>query len=514
MITKVQSNYNQNYAGIKNQAGKTNSQPQFTGSYKKPIMEGLHHAKLLEKMKNLEWLKGEIGGILITALGTGLVAPIFIGFNPFVKAPKNATKEQKEENKNTKLYTAMRQPISAALAIVFQASVQKYIDKGLDAVYNNPKFASKSRLTIDQQDLNTKTFIEDTIKKEMKNENISKPSLLKSLFSSEAKEQRKAYKETLASRVKARQAEQVNRLADILEETGKIKIGERHLDFKTTAELVNEQINSYIKDAEKLTKSPERIVFHVERAKDLIENESHIREIFKDIPTMEEIKKVKDNEPELKALYQKTEETVKRLLAKEENLKVKTILQEILNKPEDLRASRIDRTLKRIDTIKEMCDTTSKEFPVNYRDALIKRNNVLSKRIVELTAAKISNPQAADETVIQKTIKKVIDTCNFANTDNVTQAVLRDTDTFDNNFKKLTKKVYKDITEGYKKLVSNQYKSWNQFTKIGVGVLVTLPITCTALNWVYPRFMEIFFPKLAGVKKANAPENKEVGGNK
>ena len=48
-------------------------------------------------MKSLEWLKGEIGGILITAFGTGLVAPIFIGFNPFVKAPKNATPEEKKE---------------------------------------------------------------------------------------------------------------------------------------------------------------------------------------------------------------------------------------------------------------------------------------------------------------------------------------------------------------------------------------------------------------------------------
>ncbi len=185
-----------------------------------------------------------------------------------------------------------------------------------------------------------------------------------------------------------------------------------------------------------------------------------------------------------------------------------------MDKPEDLRASRIDRTLRRIDTIKEMCDTASSEFPTNYRDALIRRNNVLSKRIVELTAAKINNPQAADETVIQKTIKKVVDTCNFADTDNVTQSVLRDTDTFGNNFRQLTKKIHKDITEGYKKLVSNHYKSWNQFTKIGVGVLVTLPITCTALNWVYPRFMEIFFPKLSGVKKDNAPQNKEVGGNK
>ena len=49
-------------------------------------------------------------------------------------------------------------------------------------------------------------------------------------------------------------------------------------------------------------------------------------------------------------------------------------------------------------------------------------------------------------------------------------------------------------------------------TKIAVGVSVTLPITCTVLNWVYPRFMNIFFPNLAGVKKE--ADAKKFGGVK
>ena len=48
-------------------------------------------------MKKLEWLKGEIGGIIITAIGTGTVAPIFIAFNPFARAPKNATPDEKKK---------------------------------------------------------------------------------------------------------------------------------------------------------------------------------------------------------------------------------------------------------------------------------------------------------------------------------------------------------------------------------------------------------------------------------
>ena len=110
----------------------------------------------------------------------------------------------------------------------------------------------------------------------------------------------------------------------------------------------------------------------------------------------------------------------------------------------------------------------------------------------------------------------VVKQCNFEDVDGITKSVLMDTDTFNHRLVDLTKKVYKDITKGYKKLVENNYKSWNQFTKIGVGVFITLPITCTALNWVYPRFMDIFFPSLAGAKdKKHQPQPQEkIGGNK
>ncbi|MBQ3819571.1 hypothetical protein II810_03905, partial [bacterium] len=76
------------------QQKKQSYQPNFTGSpisYIAKITDNLAQAKTIRYMESLKWLKGEIGGILITAVGTGLVAPIFIGFNPFVKAPKDAT---------------------------------------------------------------------------------------------------------------------------------------------------------------------------------------------------------------------------------------------------------------------------------------------------------------------------------------------------------------------------------------------------------------------------------------
>ena len=64
------------------------------------------------------------------------------------------------------------------MAILFQASVQKYIDKGLDAFLNNPKYAKYARFDEDHTILNTDTYIKDMVRKEFKKNNIKKPSML------------------------------------------------------------------------------------------------------------------------------------------------------------------------------------------------------------------------------------------------------------------------------------------------------------------------------------------------
>ena len=480
------------------QANKTS----FTGtSYTKEITDGLYHAKMIRRMESLKWLKGEIGGILITALGTGLVAPIFIGFNPFTKPPKNATKEQKEDFDNTKKYTAMRQPISAALAILFQASVQKYIDKGLDKVFNDPEIAEFARVNLDQSRLNTESRVKDIISKEMKKAGKKKPSAIKALFNKKAKEDRAAYKDEFNANVKARQEEQLNKIAKEFENTGLIKPGKRHIPNSKVAELVNEQVEEYIADARKLQKSADKLIpYYLDRADMLINNKEKLQEILTPIQEKGSI----------------TVEELKTLIAQnKDNQSIKELLEEILKRPEELRLHRIGRTLERINIIERACGGKNKYSRNIYREQLIKRNNVLEDIISQLSELKIKDPKAADSESIKGVIVKIAETCDFSGKTKNAQEVLRNTDTFGNNFNDLKTKIFKDVTKRYKKLVSNNYTSWNQVSKIGVGVFITLPITCTALNWVYPRFMEIFFPKLSGVKKAQQVKNEQqVGGDK
>lgn len=492
---------------------KRNAQPNFTGgvgSVAEKITNALPGKNAITKMKNLEWLKGEIGGILITALGTGLVAPIFIGFNPFVKAPKGSSKEEKREVANTKLYTAMRQPISAVLAILFQVSALKPIDKFLDQILNNPKYAKNLSLHIDQSALNNDSYLKTITKKELKAEGIKKPSMFR-IFTdgySKTKEKRAEYDKLLKDRAKAKADAQLDNLAENFTKTGRIKIGERYLDDKTLAELINSQIDDYVSDAQKLKIGNDGLAFYTKRAKTLINNEDHLREIFKDIP-YDEI--LKENDPnKLKNLYKQAETTLKDLLAKEKNPEIQEILQEILNKPEDIRASRISRTLKRIESIKQLCPD-QKFSPDKYLDAMSLRNAELDRTITKLKLSKITDPASANGKTITDTIAKIIDNCQFGADDELLKSILHDTDTFDSNVGKLTSKVHKDITKLYKKLVENKYKAPNQIIKILIGVCITLPITCNALNWVYPRFMELVFPKLSGVKKGEA---QKAGGDK
>ena len=513
-------------AAVYNTTVKPAKRQNFTGMSpaEKELMSLLHSKKAIMQMKRLEWLKGEIGGILLTALGTGAIAPIFIGFNPFVKPKKNATPDEKEDLKNTKLYTAMRQPISAALAILFQESVQKYIDKGLDAIFNNPERAKYFRDNLDQQDYNTETYVKRQVKKELKEQGIKKPSFIKAWFGEkevidgERLNARQKYNIMVNDRVDEIREAQLQKIAVHFAQTNQIKIGARNLNNESLAKLVNEQIQKYQDDAMRMVKTPKQVAAYVDKAKTFIENEEKLRSMFADNP-WGEIKKEKDP-TKLKELYKKTTEMLQRCYDKENDPRVKKVLKELLSLPEDLRSYKVQRTLERIDLIKEMCKEKGGFTQERYNSLLNTRNNILQTITAKLELCKIEDPAKSNESTVGRAIDKVASIFKFKDEKSAARAVMSNTDMFGTDKAKLKAKIYKDITKCYKELVKNNYKSWNQVSKILVGVFITLPITCTALNWVYPRFMELFFPKLAGAKKKahsqqqNAQQAQKVGGDK
>lgn len=482
---------NQNYAnwGYKNIAVRQNvrqGQPQFTGTpalIKTRVEDLLPNKAFIKFMEKFKVLKGELGGILITAAGTGLVAPIFIAYNPFVKAKKDATPEEKQEIENTKKYTAMRQPISAVLAALFQAGALGPIDKFLEKMSNDPEFSKNFWLTLDQSALQKKTYLERQIKKEMKNEATTYGS-------------RKEFKAELDRRVKAKEAEQISDLAKVLEKHGEIRIGDRAVDKKTIADVINKQIDAYIDDANKMRISKGGYEFYVNRATALVKHQH----IFKDMLNPENLPKG-DKALENYLLNAKNNASDK---------EVKDIIQEILEHPANVRESRCKRTLERINTILKTCENDY--TPGKYYESLLERDNQLKAKIESLEASKIKNFEMLNPEKVNQILEEITQKCHYDIHDLKLHKLLDGSGTFQTNFKDLKTKIYEDIIKGYKGLVENKFKGFTQMSKVAIGVCITLPITCTMLNWVYPRFMDLVFPDLAGTKKNKGVEKN--GGEK
>ncbi len=529
-------NLSQNYVGLRQSYRKSGMQsalysnsnvnPQFTGNYVKVaktgsdfILDLIPGKKAIEKMKKLDVLKGELGGILITALGTGLVAPIFIAYNPFVKAPKDATPEEKQEVENTKQYTAMRQPISAVLAALFQAGVLNPIDKCLDKWTNDPNYSKNVRVDLDQSALNKESYLKRIKAKEMRQEVKDG----KASYSS-----KKLFEEELARRVKQAQADQVSDLAEQLNKTGRIQIGQRFMEDKTVAEFINKQLDSYIKSAEKLKVDASGIDydelkvhmdklkkganidikefgidqsgigFYTERARMIMQNEEPIRRLFdKNV--------LPKGEKELEAY-------LKGLLNTSESSDMKLLIQEVLDHTPSVRESRCQRTIERIDKIKRACG--GEYSPKAYLQSMLDRNSEVDRLIKSLEESRIQDASTIKSKGIMQVLDDIVKKCHFDVNNQKLSDVLDGSGVFQSDKKGLVKKVSEDIIKQYKKFIEKNYKGINQITKVAIGVGITLPITCTALNWVYPRLMELCFPKLAGIKKDKPVVENQEGGAK
>lgn len=121
--------------------------------------------RLLDKMKNFV---GEVPNIIINAVGTGLVAPIFIKHNPLSKA-----------DEDTRTYSAWRQPVSAVLAIATQASMVAPFNNLLNNMTNKGEFtffADKGN-KYNKSAYQDVDFLEKAIKKE--NPKLSKEEIKK-----------------------------------------------------------------------------------------------------------------------------------------------------------------------------------------------------------------------------------------------------------------------------------------------------------------------------------------------
>lgn len=99
---------------------------------KKEVTEAAKKINFFTKFDDFYCKNKERNIIFVTAFGTGIVAPIILAINPISK-----------EDSNTKKYTALRQPISAGLAVLSQVGINQPIPGFLE------KISAKGKLGYD-----------------------------------------------------------------------------------------------------------------------------------------------------------------------------------------------------------------------------------------------------------------------------------------------------------------------------------------------------------------------------
>lgn len=495
---KVGPRFNQ--PSITTKAAK-NNQPSF-GMKPPKLSDYLVQKKTIGVLEKLKWFDGEEGRILITAIGTGAIAPLFIAWNPYVKPKKDATDEEKAELKRTQKYTAMRQPISAALAIPIQLSLVKPINRGLDQIFNNPKFSKFIPTYLDKSALQDDKYIELQEKKKLKGSKLSKAE----------------YKQQLEANVKATTNKQIDDAAKHLLSTGEIRIREGAdglVDNASVKESFKKEIKNYMsytnellydsydeKELNKLlTNASENITtdnkgktFYVDRANTLITNRKELEKVLgTDLPK---------DQSQIKAyLTEKYNNT--------SDPKLQKIYEEIMDLPKsESQASRCARTLERIKKINEICN--GHFTPGKYLDYMQKEEDIILGRIREF--ARIANGVEEKPDSIKNAINQIAENCKFDKNDSKLNKIFHGIGNFGDNTDELKKNISKRVIKAYKNMTKERYRFIKEVAGISLGLFVTVPVTCHALNWVYPRFMEIFFPKLAATKKAQSAQKN--GGEK
>lgn len=411
------------------------------------------HLRLLKKLGSNS---GELQNIIINAIGTGLVAPIFIKYNFMSKT-----------DEDTRTYSAWRQPISAILAVLTQCGLTAPFYRIFENWSNKGVFGEK---------LNQTFFKDDYY--------ITK--LKKHEFPNETKDQ-------IKQRVIDYKKEQMEALVRGLREKNTVEYQfsdgkTRNISSKEYKNLLMETIDKLIEYDTALEKELETTVkkrksrsnyyrTHNDEAKSIlnetysaIEKAKNIKEI--DAFITEKISNLHSNSQttEMIALLG----DIRKRAHKNFGTKTKGFknMQKVLLE-----------NVKKILGHVEMYSGITTEAEVAHKvEASVQGDREaisISKQFFEGLKKEIS-----DETTINEIQTKI--------NEKKKNCALNETSSLNRDFAEETAKQLIARTKAH-------LKCYKQIIGIFVSLAI-LPFTCTLLNWVYPRFMDVFFPNLSSKK--------------
>lgn len=474
-----------------------------------------------KKMVKMHEGMGEIQNQLINAVGTGLIAPLFIKFNPI-----------SDTDEDTRTYTAWRQPVSAVLAVGTQCAIVKPF---------NSIIRDMSDIGYLNQRYNASLFpSENYIKKLIKADNPNK-----TFTKAELKDEIKKYKD----RNKQALSDMISNDKIVFKKTeikgGKTVVSDSPMDDKDFKNLFNETLEKIIKEEKKerlnaiqtkLPKKIERGIFYhnypEESRKVLQRISSKIKQTYNQSDFAADKIKVISSElnKEFKDIISELKSEIKTDPKKKEvNTELIKIVNELKNKNTDKDSSAIRILNNKIDgminTVNIVSNKKTTQEIIEYiNDHIYERTNSIDEVIDtlkgiqdKLTSSGISVKEA-QRIIDEKIEKSKTDVFTKLKAKGLSEAEILDSseyyESLATRLKQKAGSVANCIGDQLEKHVKSNIDGYKRWTGLGVSLAI-LPVTCWLLNRIYPWFMDLAFPKLSNKTKGakqNAPE--EADNNK
>lgn len=414
-------------------------------------------------------LRGENLNNAITAIGTSAVAPFFIRYNVF-----------SHEDKDSRTYSAWRQPISAGITLGGQLLVMSNYNAMLDR--------HAARAGVPEMDLRAKppeSVLKPLAQQEYKNYKAA--AILKG-------EEYLPKGKWIEKRIQEMQDDAYySRLRELRQTLDISKVPMREIVKPSAVNAkANEMFKSVLKDVYGFSD------FDVDKFKD-----------FNDFT-----------------------KSGKKLL-KSKNLDMTIVQDSITNVAEDAAIADLEKVINFEAKVKYKTSQIFKEMSEQYNTNKLE---IMKKHTAKMPKSNGKNLLQKIEQEIEQMAKNIYDSKMESlkvQYDEIMKKLPEELTEADNVFILAYKKVAKqgkfcnikyhgqsleDVIKSVKikkwlntqiNLSEIQLKNWKDKSGLVVGLLI-LPITCTILNWAYPKIMNKLFPRLSEVKAAKKAALKEA----
>ncbi len=436
---------------------KNSTMPNFTAGYSARIYNAAPEINMANEikefmpsavkgMKKLSDNMGEVQNIIINALGTGLVAPIFIKWNPLSKT-----------DEDTRTYSAWRQPVSAFLAVVTQVGVTIPFNKMIEHRANTGFYDEQYNKTLFQDE----KFIAKRLKK---------------LYPYATKKQ-------IAQMTQEKMAEQRQNLIRMIQENKVVMSKSDGTPVPLAQKKYKELAESVIQKKIDFEQSELNKCNNITIPKKIKRGEyyrTHADEATK-IFTELNNKLINTNDPNI------VRKQVKQLIKQNKNgdKELLTILDEILqrrgNKDSELKVAiqaKLEDILRDIDFHKKF--KTAEE---------------LKQGVIDFETKSRINPINESLEALNQMKKMISENKSVGEIEDYLATAIKGKE----EHRLFKFKLSKNIAQKMADIVKNNLKAHKQITGLIVSFLI-LPISCALLNWCYPRFMDAVFPNLSSKK--------------